>query len=480
MKNTPPKHESREVVDEIAATVMHTFYHFGIPMALVEAREGFRDYHISLRPHHTVRMKLVETFKKDLEYALNSTVDIEAPIPGRMLVGVVVSKNAVVAPLPWTDAIQASELATMPPLTVPLGMHDSNTSAYLDLATAPHLICAGSTGSGKTTFLHTIIASLVTRNTPEELRLILIDTKQIEFDVYEKLPHLMTPPIDSPKKALMALKWAYREIERRFDILAQEHHENIATYHEAVYKPAYQAAAALKGHIDTFEEKPIPEALPYIVIVIDELSDISAEYLRELETSVVRLAQFGRAVGVHLIMATSRPSAKVITGMMRANIPTRIAFSVPSYSDSRAILDQNGAEKLEGSGDMLYASAYSAELERIQGYAITRTELAAHLKRLIAEYNKENDLYDSLEFNSKERSNDVYGTPQNISDDDEEDDLYEEAKAHVQENGKASTSFLQRRLRIGYSRAARLIDLLEERGVIGPADGAKPREVRKD
>lgn len=467
------------MVDEIAATVLQTFNHFGLPMALIEARDGFRDYHIHLRPHHTVRMKQVETFQKDLEYALNSPVEILAPIPGRMLVGVIVSKQVAIPPLPWKEAIQTPALATKPPLTVPLGMHDNNTPAYLDLATAPHLICAGSTGSGKTTFLHTIIASLVTRHVPEDLRLILIDTKQIEFDVYTKLPHLLTEPIDSPKKAIMALKWAYKEIERRFDILAQEHHEHIATYHENVYKPAL-AASKLKQK-ETFEDSYLPEALPYILVVIDELSDISAEYLREIETSVVRIAQFGRAVGVHLIMATSRPSAKVITGMMRANIPTRIAFSVPSYSDSRAILDQNGAEKLQGHGDMLYASAHSAKLERIQGYDITRTELAAHLKRLITEYNNENDLYDSLVFNSREGSeNAIYGTPQSVSDEDDEDDLYEEAKALVLENGKASTSFLQRRLRIGYSRAARLIDILEDRGVIGPADGAKPREVRED
>ncbi len=270
---------------------------------------------------------------------------------------------------------------------------------------------------------------------------------------------------------MLALKWAVKEMERRYDILQSEKVQNLATYHEKIYKPAKDAWVADGSEEET--KANLPEPLPYIVLMLDELNDLMQSYPRELEALIVRLAQMSRAVGIHLILATQRPSVNVITGTIKANIPTRLAFAVASQIDSRTILDQVGAENLIGQGDMLYMTGEMARPVRLQSAYVSEEEL----KRVIEYLKNLEDVHelDSIDFESKEAGSDAMFSSD--LDDEEEDDLYEEARQAVIDAGKASTSYLQRKLRIGYSRAARLIDMLEERGVIGPQDGARPREI---
>jgi S-DNA-T family DNA segregation ATPase FtsK/SpoIIIE len=321
----------------------------------------------------------------------------------------------------------------------------------------PHALIAGTTGSGKSILLHSIISSLLEKNTPETLRFILCDPKRVEFAVYNGLPELLTPVISDARKTLRALTWAIKEMARRYDILAAENVQNIAQYHEEIYKPAIKAKNKTASEI---------ESLPYIVIVMDELADIMYAYPKEMEALLIRLAQMSRAVGIHLLLATQRPTSTVLTAAIKANIPTRIALSLASYVDSRMVIDQNGAEKLSGQGDMLYLNYDSPVLHRIQAHSLTDSEIQARVNRIKKE---KYDVF-TLDLDPHSDASSNGGT----------DDLYEDAKVAVIEAGKASTSYLQRKLRIGYSRAALLMDMLEANGVIGPADGVTPRTVKHD
>jgi S-DNA-T family DNA segregation ATPase FtsK/SpoIIIE len=322
--------------------------------------------------------------------------------------------------------------------------------------------------------IHNIIVSLLYRNSPDQVRFILVDPKRVEMTLYNNIPHLLTPVITQAKKAIQALSWAVKEMERRYDILEAEGKQNISNYHESVYKPAKKAWEEA-GSLEE-ERHQLPEALPYIVIILDELNDIMQSYPRELEACIVRLAQMSRAVGIHLILATQRPSVNVITGTIKANIPTRIALMVASQIDSRTILDTPGAEKLLGRGDMLYLPSDSPKPIRIQSAFISEDEIKEVVNYLKDQH--EEELTDTIDFDEQSSSsNDSVFNAMVNGDDGADDDLYEEAKRAVIEANKASTSYLQRKLRVGYSRAARLMDLLEENGVIGPADGSKPREI---
>jgi len=320
--------------------------------------------------------------------------------------------------------------------------------------------------------LHAMINSLLFRNSPEQLRFIMVDPKRVELTLYNEIPHLLTPVITDAKKVLMALKWATKEMERRYDVLQAEKVRDLHSYHENIYKPARDKWQ--KNGSKPEEKEDLPEPLPYIVVVIDELADLMQAYPRELEASIVRLAQMSRAVGIHLLLATQRPSVNIITGTIKANIPSRIALQVASQIDSRTILDQVGAEKLLGQGDMLFLSGELAKPQRLQSAFITEEET----KRVVDYLKKQTDMHelDAISFDSDQGNNsDAFFA--SAVDDEDEDDLYPDAKQAVVEAGKASTSYLQRKLRVGYSRAARLMDILEEKGVIGPQDGSKPREI---
>ena len=329
------------------------------------------------------------------------------------------------------------------------------------MAKMPHILIAGATGSGKSVTIHTIVTSLLFRNPPENLKLIMIDPKRVELTMYNKIPHLLTPVITDPKKAILALKWLAKEMERRYDILEKSSVRDITSYHQNI--------------LPTQTDKD-SNSMPFIIIIIDELADLMQSYQRELEAAVVRLAQMSRAVGIHLILSTQRPSVNVITGLIKANIPARIALQVSSQIDSRTILDISGAEKLLGAGDLLFLSGEMSKPVRIQSAYISEKEVKAVVKYLSDTYADE--LQEEINFSADNTTNAIFSTEiAEDSFDGDDDELYEEARETVVRAGKASTSFLQRKLRIGYARAARLVDMLEERGVIGAGSGAKAREV---
>jgi S-DNA-T family DNA segregation ATPase FtsK/SpoIIIE len=304
------------------------------------------------------------------------------------------------------------------------------------------------------------------------MRLIMVDPKRVELTVYNGIPHLLTPVITDAKKAILALRWAAKEMDRRYDILEQSAVRDIQSYHKNIVEK--EQAKEVKNE-DESEAVSEVEQMPYIVIIIDELADIMTAYPRELEAAIVRLAQMSRAVGIHLILSTQRPSVEVITGLIKANIPSRVALQVASQIDSRTILDMAGAEKLLGAGDMLYLSGEMSKPIRIQSAFITETELKNVVKYLKDNYAEEAP--SELNFAGEEKSNSLYSTALDSMDGGDDDQLYEDARMAVIEAGKASASYLQRKLKVGYARAARLLDMLEERNVIGPGDGAKPRDV---
>lgn len=455
-----------------ANLIKRTLANFGIQVEIDEISIGPTVTRYAVKPAEGVRLQKIVGLSNNLELALAAhPVRIEAPIPGRSLVGIEVpntTKATVgLASLLGNEAFQASAKA----LYVALGKDTTGQSHFADLARMPHILIAGATGSGKSVTIHTMITSLLYRNSPQALRFIMIDPKRVELTLYKNISHLLTPVITDSKKAILALKWAAKEMERRYDILETESVRDIESYHNNIVAPALKKLGEKQ---EPSEE--LPEAMPYIVIVIDELADIMQAYPRELEAAIVRLAQMSRAVGIHLILSTQRPSVNVITGLIKANIPARVALQVSSQIDSRTILDSGGAEKLLGAGDMLYLSGDMGKPKRLQSAFISETEVK-NVSKFLREHSTY-DIEDALTF-----SNGVDGNGEierALESTEEEDDLYEEAREHIVRAGKASTSYLQRRLRIGYARAARLMDMLEERGVIGPQDGSKPRELLID
>lgn len=460
-----------------ANIIKRTLQNFGIQVEMDEVSIGPSVTRYALKPAEGVRIAKIVSLQSNLELALAaSPVRIEAPIPGKSLVGIEVP-NTQKSMVGMGSLLSSPSFTDSPkPLLVALGKDISGVSHFANMAKMPHLLIAGTTGSGKSATIHALITALLYRNSPEQLRFIMVDPKRVELTLYNQIPHLLTPVITDPKKAIMSLKWAAKEMERRYEVLQKERVRDIDSYHSSIYKPALKAfdAGAAKGKVEAGAEEALPEPLPYIVIVIDELADIMQSYPRELEACIVRLAQMSRAVGIHLVLSTQRPSVNVITGLIKANIPGRIALQVASQIDSRTIIDQPGAEKLLGQGDMLYISSDTPKPLRIQSAFISESEVKAVVEYLTKQSAAHNLDSIDLEGGSKDHSDAFF---ESVVEEEDDDELYDEVRMLVVKEKKASTSYIQRRFRIGYSRAARLIDLLEERGVIGPQDGARPREI---
>ncbi len=429
-----------------------TLKDFGISVAMGDVNVGPTVTQYTLKPAEGVKLNQITARTNDLALALAAhPIRVEAPIPGKAAVGIEIpnKEKAIVSLREILESdIFKKEKSN---LALALGRDVAGEPIIVDLAKAPHMLIAGATGSGKSVGINTVILSLLYQNAPADLRFLLVDPKRVEFSMYNDIPHLLCPVITDAEKTVSALRWAVAEMERRYQVLSEQHKRNIAEYNAAN-----------------------PEAhMPYIVIVIDELADLMATSANEVEGAIVRLAQMARAVGMHLIVATQRPSVDVITGLIKANITTRIAYAVASQIDSRTILDQAGAERLLGNGDMLYIGSENPQPRRIQGVYVSSKEVDAITNFLRgagpAEYNEEILTYRPAGSN---RGGEGGG--------EIDDSMYEEAKSLVIQTGKASASLLQRRLRVGYARAARLLDILEEQGIIGAADGAKPRDILVD
>jgi len=454
-----------------ANIIKRTLSNFGITVEVDEVSIGPTVTRYAVKPAEGVRISKIVSLTNNLELALAAyPVRIEAPIPGRSLVGIEVP-NTAKATVGLASLLGSSAFSESPKsLLVALGRDIGGHVHFADIGKMPHILIAGATGAGKSVTIHSLITSLLYRNSPQMLRFIMIDPKRVELTLYNSIPHLLTPVVTDAKKTILALKWAAREMDRRYDVLEAEAVRDIESYHTNIVAPALKNAKKQK------RERGLPEAMPYIVIVIDELADIMQAYPRELESAVVRLAQMSRAVGIHLILSTQRPSVNILTGLIKANIPARIALQVSSQIDSRTIIDAGGAEKLLGAGDMLYLSGDMAKPKRIQSAFISEQEVKKVVKYLAQhaeEYSEEKIVL------SGENGTELPLEQAMEAPDEQEDELYEEAYDLVIRTGKASTSYLQRKLRVGYARAARLMDILEERGVIGQQDGSKPREVLK-
>jgi S-DNA-T family DNA segregation ATPase FtsK/SpoIIIE len=485
-KFTPPplslleKDKGKPETGDIKANaniIKRTLQNFGITVEMDEISIGPSVTRYALKPAEGVKLSRIVGLNNDLALALAAhPIRIEAPIPGKSLVGIEVPNTAKttvgLATLLGASIFQESEK----PLFMSLGKDITGIAHFCNLGKAPHMLIAGATGSGKSVTIHALITSLLYRNSPENLKFIMIDPKRVELTLYNKTPHLLTPVITDPKKAILALKWAGKEMARRYDVLEKNSTRDIDSYHKNVLAPAL--AKAKDGKTEDGEQ--LPETMPYIVIVIDELADIMQTYPRELESAVVRLAQMSRAVGIHLVLSTQRPSVNVITGLIKANIPTRIALQVASQIDSRTILDQMGAEKLLGAGDMLYLGAEMAKPVRLQSAFISETEVKKVVKYLYDQYKDE--IMGEINLNIGEAggqavANSMIDLDSESIEDQAEDELYERAREMVIASGGAATSYLQRKLGVGYARAAKLIDMMEERGVVGPKNGSKPREI---
>jgi len=451
-----------------ANIIKRTLANFGITVEMDEVSIGPTVTRYALKPAEGVKLSRIVALQNDLSLSLAAhPLRIEAPIPGKSLVGIEVP-NKVKAIIRLASLLSTPEyLESHHPLFVALGRDISGAPRYANVAKAPHMLIAGATGSGKSVAIHAIINSLLYRNPPEQLRFIMIDPKRVELPLYNHIPHLLTPVITEPKKAIATLRWLAKEMDRRYDILEAEAVRDVQSYHKNILAK-------------TSEEI---EQMPYIVVIIDEIADIMISYPRELEAAVVRLAQMSRAVGIHLILSTQRPSVEIITGLIKANISSRIAMQVASQIDSRTILDMAGAEKLLGAGDMLYISGEMSKPVRLQSAFVSEDELKKVVAYLADQYadNLPSDLNLSAEeaISNSNRSGGNGKAPfaDDWSGDEIDDELYEDARATVLEAGKASASYLQRKLKVGYARAARLLDRLEEHGVIGAGAGAKPREV---
>lgn len=461
-----------------ANIIKRTLQNFNISVEMDEISIGPSVTRYSLKPAEGVKLSRIVGLNNDLALALAAhPIRIEAPIPGKSLVGIEVPNTAKttvgLATLLSASDYQESEK----PLLVSLGKDITGQAHFSNLAKAPHMLIAGTTGSGKSVTIHALITSLLYRNSPENLKFIMIDPKRVELTMYNKVPHLLTPVITDPKKAILALKWAAKEMSRRYDVLEQNSARDIDSYHKTILGPALEKFKAKNtdGTADPVAAK-LPETMPYIAIVIDELADIMQTYPRELESAIVRLAQMSRAVGIHLVISTQRPSVNVITGLIKANIPSRIALQVSSQIDSRTILDQMGAEKLLGAGDMLYLGGEMSKPVRLQSAFISESEVKRVVKYLIDEY--KDQIIDEINLTPTEAGASAAFDSMDDDSIEDDDDLYEAARTEVTStSGKASVSYLQRRLGVGYSRAAKLMDMLEKRGVVGPANGSKPREI---
>jgi S-DNA-T family DNA segregation ATPase FtsK/SpoIIIE len=450
-----------------ANIIRRTLMNFGIEVEMDEVTIGPTVTRYALKPAQGVKLSRIVGLQNDLALALAAhPLRIEAPIPGKSLVGIEIP-NKTKATVGLASLLSDPAFAQdKKPLIAALGRNIAGKPVLKSIAKMPHLLIAGTTGSGKSVTIHAIITSLLYRHGPDDLRFIFVDPKRVELTLYNSIPHLLTPVITESKKAILALKWAATEMNRRYDILEGESVRDIDSYHKKYEKELAKGSLNENG----------VDRMPYIVIIIDELADIMQAYPRELEAAIVRLAQMSRAVGIHLILSTQRPEVNVITGLIKANVPSRIALRVPTQIDSRTILDTAGAEKLLGQGDMLAVVGGDSQAERLQSAFITEDEVKNVVKYLKNAF--KDDIRDTIELSGTVGGgSDKVMFGDDIGGNEDDDELYEEARTIVVEAGKASTSYIQRKLKVGYARAARLIDMLEERGIVGPADGAKPRDV---
>lgn len=438
-------------IENNVAIIQKTLKDFGIEVEMGEVNVGPTVTQYTLRPTIGVKLSQIASLQNDLALALSAhSIRMELPIPGKALVGIEVP-NKSTAIVRLREVMQTNDFINHPSkLAMALGRDVAGRPMMADLAKMPHLLIAGATGTGKSVAINSLLISLLYRNTPQDVKFIVIDPKRVELNLYNGIPHLLTPVVTDHDKAINALKWSVAEMDRRYKLLAEANKRNITEYNEANQL-----------------------RLPYLLIIVDELADLMAVAQNDVEATIVRLAQMARAVGIHLVVATQRPSVDVITGLIKANITSRVAFAVASQIDSRTILDSSGAEKLLGNGDMLFISAEFNKPRRIQGAYIGEKEV-----RRVVDFFKQQTgavIYNEEILAKPKKFSGVPGMP--TEDNDAGDELFEQAREVVAKAGKASASLLQRRLRIGYARAARLLDILEEKGIIGPGDGAKPREV---
>ncbi len=447
---------------------------YGVEGKVVEVRPGPVITVYEFEPAPGVKVSRIVNLADDLALALSAlSIRIVAPIPGKAVVGIEVP-NANRETVFLKEVIDSDPFrVSKSKLSFGLGKDISGEPFIVDLARMPHLLVAGSTGSGKSVSINSMICSILFKATPEEVRFLMIDPKMLELSDYEGIQHLLLPVVTNPKKAAAALNWLVHEMERRYTVLADKSVRNIEHYHQKIEKELKEKGKVYKRKGDILEGKgeessELPERIPYIIVVIDELADLMMISSREVEESITRLAQMARAVGIHLLLATQRPSVDVLTGIIKANFPARISFQVTSKVDSRTILDTIGAEHLLGAGDMLFLPPGSSKLTRIHGAFVSSPEI----KRIVDFLKKQGaPSYDPsilLETKKEKEANGEEG---------EFDEKYDEAVAFIAETGQASISLIQRRFRIGYNRAARIVEKMEEEGVVGPSDGIKQREV---
>jgi S-DNA-T family DNA segregation ATPase FtsK/SpoIIIE len=431
--------------------IQRTLENFGIPVTMAETQIGPTVTQYAFRPAEGVKLSKITTLSNNLALALSAhPIRIEAPIPGKPLVGIEVP-NKTKAVVGLKEIIESTEFKTRKNnLTIALGRDVSGAAWCYDITRMPHLLVAGATNSGKSVCLNSIVISLLYQNNPEDMRFIMVDPKRVELTVYDGIPHLLTPVITNVPKTINALRWCLNEMDRRFEVLQNFKKRNIQSYNA------------------TAKEK-----MPYIVFIVDELADLMVTAGKDIEGSIIRLAQMARAVGIHLILATQRPSVDVITGLIKANMPARIAFSVASGVDSKTILDSLGAEKLLGKGDMLFQTPEISKPKRVQGAYVSDNEI----KKIVDYVKEKGGDFEYVEGITEKQA--VHGMASVGMDGQtgDEDELMAQARDLIIKSGKASASMLQRRLSVGYARAARLLDELEEAGIIGPSNGAKPREI---
>lgn len=449
--------ENQEGVKKVIVDLEKVLNDFGIEGKVVAANIGPSVTQYELEVKSGTKVSKITGINKEIALALGAKdVRIQAPIPGKKTVGIELP-NKVVSPVSIREILEEKPQESL--LSVALGRTIMGNSKSLDIAKTPHLLVAGSTGSGKSVCINSMIISLLMRTKPDEVKLVLVDPKKVELSMYNGIPHLLTPVVTNPKKANIVLQKMVKMMEDRYDLFEESKTKNIA---------GYNAYVAKKNESLPDDEKL--KLLPYVVIIIDELADLMLVAAKEVEDSIMRITQMARAAGIHLIVATQRPSTDVITGVVKANIPSRIAFAVSSSIDSRTILDMSGAEKLLGRGDMLLKPQGENIPIRVQGNFISDEEIKAVVDYTIKQQKAKYD--NTLDVADEDR-----GATTMVENDDYEEPLYNEIVEFVITQGKASASLLQRRFRLGYNRAARCIDLLEERGIVGPPNGSKPREV---
>jgi S-DNA-T family DNA segregation ATPase FtsK/SpoIIIE len=480
-------------LSEIQQTLIETLDQFGIKVAPGDITKGPTITRYEVYPAKGVRVDKIVSLERDLARATRAErINILAPIPGKDTVGIELANSRKVK-VTLRELLQSEDWnASTAKLPIALGKDVYGKTIIADLAQMPHLLVAGTTGSGKSVCINALIASMLYRFTPDQLRFIMIDPKVVEMQVYNTLPHLVIPVVTDPKKVLLALRWVIDEMEKRYKIFAKAGVRNITSFNArppkktqveldlaeaAGVSPANMGesvdkAAATPITVRRDDELIIPDHMPYIVVIIDELADLMQTAPADVESAIARITQMARAAGIHLIVATQTPRADVITGVIKANIPSRIAFQVASKIDSRVILDENGADRLLGQGDMLYLPPSTSRLIRAQGVLVTDEEITRLVEFVSAQSSPAFDLAAHEQMTSATAPND------DVTDEDEE--LVEKCLEIIRQEKRASTSLLQRRLRLGYTRAARIVDILEQRGILGPGEGAKPREILVD